>query len=231
MAVEVVIPFSGDCEHRARALSFTVGRWRSDGYPVTVAGTEGAEWCKAAAVNPAASSSTAEVLIVADADVLCAPEAVEAAVRAVQSGERQWAVPHRSVHRLAEESTSAVLAGADPAGLPLSERAYLGVLGGGVIVAARETLLDTGPFDPRFTGWGQEDECAAIALTCLHGEPWRGKAALYHCWHPPQPRLTRRRGSRPSWDLRRRYIAARRDPALMRALIEEVTDPCPSPNC
>lgn len=68
---------------------------------------------------------------------------------------------------------------------------------------------------------GQEDSSWAIGLETLVGPAWRGKAPLIHLWHPPQERWNRRHGSRESRDLYRRYQAARRDPNLMRALIQE----------
>lgn len=75
---------------------------------------------------------------------------------------------------------------------------------------------------------GQEDESWACALHTLLGEPWRGDADLVHLFHPPQERMTRRRGSQESWRLRNRYFAARDDPAAIRGLIEESRDHHPA---
>lgn len=94
--------------------------------------------------------------------------------------------------------------------------------GGGMIVARRETLLEV-PLDSRYVGWGQEDESHALALNCLAGMPWRGDAHLIHLWHPPAKRQTRRKGSRRSWELFKRYRAAASDPVAMRALLKEAT--------
>ena len=35
-------------------------------------------------------------------------------------------------------------------------------------------LYEEVPFDSRFVGWSGEDESAALAWTCLAGQPWRG---------------------------------------------------------
>lgn len=67
-----------------------------------------------------------------------------------------------------------------------------------------------------------------MALTALVGEPHRGRADLVHCWHPPQPRWTRRRGSREGWELRKRYHQASADPTAMSDLIEEIRVPSQS---
>jgi hypothetical protein len=94
-SVEVVIPFAGDCPHRARALEWVRGRYP---WPVTVARTTGL-WCKAAAVMPAVRDSCADVVLVADADVWT--DGVHDAVAEVEAG-APWAIPHRGVHRLDE---------------------------------------------------------------------------------------------------------------------------------
>lgn len=216
MSIEVVIPYAGSCPHRAQALEWVRGRWP---WPVTIApGPE--PWCKADAVMPAVERSRADVVVVADADVWC--DEIERAVRIVQAG-TSWAIPHWTVHRLTEQATREVLAGAEWTDQPLEERAYRGVPGGGIVVARRDVLLDV-PLDARFVGWGQEDETWALALTALHGPAWRGHAPLIHFWHPPQQRMNRRRGNQDGWQLRRRYVAARHDPAAMRALIQEGRD-------
>jgi len=129
-------------------------------------------------------------------------------------------MPHRKVHRLGEQATAALLADEPWGHLPLTQRPYDGVWGGGVVVGRRDVLLDA-PLDPRYRSWGQEDTSWSLALACLHGPGWRGDADLLHLFHPPQPRLTRVWGSEEGRDLYRRYRQARRDPELMRALIQE----------
>jgi hypothetical protein len=129
-------------------------------------------------------------------------------------------MPHSAVHRLTESSTTRYMAGASHEGLALTQRAYKGWEGGGYVVARRETLLDV-PLDPRFVGWGAEDESWALALRTLKGPPWRGKEPLIHLFHPPQERMSRRWGSVESKALHRRYLNARNDEQAMRRLIEE----------
>lgn len=170
---------------------------------------------------PAVAGCDADaIVVVADADVWS--DGLQAAIQAVEDG-APWAMPHGLVHRLTEDGTAAVFAGADWRSQPTCQKPYPGIPGGGVVVARRETLLDV-PLDPRFVGWGQEDESWAMALTTLAGAPWRGNADLVHWWHPPQERLCRRRGSVDGWKLRRRYIRARHDTAAMRQLLEEAKD-------
>jgi hypothetical protein len=219
-SVAVVVPFRPGCPYRERAWHWLRGRYVAEGWSVVEASGPPGPWSKGAAVNPAVEASEAEIIVQADAD--CLTDGLTDAVRAIEDG-APWAIPHDLLHRLSEEDTAAVIEGADWRRLGLEQPSYSGIEGGGVVVARRETLL-AAPLDHRFQGWGQEDESHAVALTTIAGEPWRGDADLYHLWHPPQKRLTRRRGSRASWELRRRYFAARNDPAAMTSLIEESRD-------
>lgn len=215
MSVDVVIPYRAGCPHRARAL-----RWvfEHQPYPVLIGLAAGSEWVKADAVNPQIRASSADIIVVSDADVWT--PGLKDAVEAVEAG-APWAIPHGGVFRLTENATSRILAGEEPReDLELAERAYRGVAGGGIVVARRETLLEV-PLDPRFTGWGQEDIAWGNALTTIAGDPWRGKAPLYHLWHPPARRMTRRYGNEHGRDLGRRYAKALRDPAAMTRLLWE----------
>lgn len=99
---------------------------------------------------PAIESSDAEVIVVADADVLC--DGLPAAVSAVQGG-APWARPHNSVHRLSETGTDALLAEDSWQEHPLEQRPYAGLDGGGIVVARKE-VIQAIPLDPRFVGWG-----------------------------------------------------------------------------
>lgn len=129
-------------------------------------------------------------------------------------------MPHGFVHRLDPEGTEAVLAGERWEGQPLARAPYFGRFGGGVVVLPRQTALDV-PMDPRFIGWGQEDEAWAIALTQMVGPCARGNATLVHLWHPPQKRATEKKGSAEGRALWWRYSRARGKPDTMRRLIGE----------
>jgi hypothetical protein len=155
-----------------------------------------------------------------DADVWT--PGLASAIQAVEDG-AAWAIPHWNVYRLSEDSTRAVLGGSGWPGQPLARPAYTGMAGGGVVVALRDTLLDI-PMDPRFQGWGQEDESWAMALWCLLGEPWRGEDPLVHLWHPLEPRDAQRTGNQAGWTLRNRYAQVRYDQPGMRQLLREAQD-------
>lgn len=217
MTVDVLVPWRPGCSHRERALAWVRHHYAEGGYTVRLGVAGEGAWCKADAIGMALGHSEAELVVVADADVWT--DDLRKAIDAVEAGV-PWAIPHRDVHRLTEAATSEVLAGAAWVGAETLQVPYKGIPGGGIVVAARE-VIEAVPPDPRFTGWGQEDECWAMALETLVGPPWRGDAPLVHLWHPPQDRYTRRRGSPANWNLRCRYRVAREDPAAMRELLEE----------
>ena len=217
MAAAVLIPWRGGCPHREAALAYVVPKYPP---PVTLA-TSGAEhWCKAAAVANGLAITKAEVLVIADADVWCAE--TRQAIAAVLAG-AAWAVPHIGVSRLTEAATALVLAGVDPDTLPpeaLDEPPYRAHLGGGIVVIRRD-VYEQVPLDPRFIGWGREDDSWAVALKTLIGRPVQLRGRLWHLWHPSQPRPDRKHGNEANEALYQRYLAANHSPARMRALIEE----------
>jgi hypothetical protein len=225
----VLVPWRGGDPYREAAWRWVRDRWIA----LTLSGTTQVcyappgPWCKAAALMPHVETSE-EIVVVADAD--CWTEGVLAAVAAVEAG-ADWAVPHKTIHRLTEPATGYLLAGCkEPLALETEEcevngaKPYNGMHGGGIVVVRRDVLLEA-PFDPRFLGWGGEDASWRDAMLTLVGDPWRGRDPLFHLWHPPQPRISRKVGSRESAALRTRYVRANRKPNQMRALLAEINQP------
>lgn len=219
--VSVLIPYRPDAGHRGQALEWVLRQWadRHPDWQVVVGQHTEGPWCKAIAVADALTHADCDLLVLADADVWC--DRVDQAVDAVHRG-APWAIPHGRVHRLDASATGLVLAGTHPAAINgrLARAPYRGVEGGGMTVLPRATYEQV-PFDPRFKGWGQEDESHGLALTTLAGRPWRGTAHLWHLWHEPQVRLNQHVGNAAGHALHVRYQYASRDRATMRALVNE----------
>lgn len=217
--VSVLIPWRGGCEHREAALAWVLQQFPSS-WEVVLGECPTEEWCKALAVKDALSRASGDELVVHDADVWC--DSLRDAVNSLELF--RWAVPHRSTRRLTQEATEHVLAGASPEQFTMSlvEPIAQVHVGGGIVVLKRE-VYERVPLDPRFQGWGHEDDAWGMALRTLTGEPYSPRGRLWHLWHPPQWREDRWKGGRESYDLYRRYDAAFGKRAEMRALLDEVT--------
>lgn len=214
MQADIIIPWQEGCPYRRLALDWIIEAHESFGRTVILGELEdGAEWCKALAVANGLEQSTSDVFIMSDGD--CWSFHLEAAVDTLN--EFPWAMPFRDVHRLSPEATSVALQSGDLDG-KLQQRPYLGVPGGGMMALSRE-MYEQVPLDPRFKGWGQEDEAWGAALAAVGGKGWRGKEPVYHLWHPPQQRQNRAVGSDESRHLRNLYLKARRFPDEMESLL------------
>ncbi len=218
MSVAVVIPWSKADEHRARAKAYVVAHYLTEhpDWELTLGELPPCEeWSKGAAVDRAVQATTADRLVIADADSIVAPDALRYAVGLLD--EVPWVVPHRRVYRLTPEFTEKVYEGARPRRGRCVRQPYTGPAGGGIVVLTREAYETVGGIDPRFKGWGGEDVSFGMALRALVGEEHRLDADLFHLWHPhPAPD---HRGPPESEALVEKYMAARMSPRRMRAVI------------
>lgn len=89
------------------------------------------------------------------------------------------------------------------------------------MLVARREALEACPPDPRFRGWGGEDEALGLALRSLHGPEHRGSSDLLHLWHPPAPRPSRQEGNAENMALVMRYRQASKLRPQMAALVAE----------
>lgn len=215
--VAVIVPLRLDCPYRERAWTFVQARFavQRPTWQIITATDDGEPFSKASAVMRAARDVDAEIVVVHDADVWC--DGIDDAL--TYTSIAGWAVPHYEVLRLSEYATHGTFADEENAQIDLVER-HRGVIGGGIVYLMRD-VIDRVPLDPRFRGWGGEDISWGHALRTLVGEPWRGRAPLYHYWHPPAPRLSRSVGSEESFALTLRYCDASRNPDQMRLIVDE----------
>lgn len=219
--VSILVPWRNGCEYRRRAWAWARGRWmnRYPNWQIVEGRDPDGPWSKGVALLDALSRADGDICVVADADVWT--DGVDLAVQAIADGVALWAVPHRMVYRFGEEATGLILGGQEPSAAMggLAQRAYEGLVGGGMTVMSTALLREV-PIDPRFAGWGSEDEAWGLALHTMAPRSWRGDAPLWHLWHPPQQRLNRHVGNRANHALHMRYRLAR-NPQVMRSLIDE----------
>jgi hypothetical protein len=225
--VSVVIPYRSDGGERDRSLAWLLTKLEAEhpDWQVHVVTDDGdGPFNRAALLRRGVTEVCGDIIVAHDADCWC-PDLPEA-VRQVQQG-RSWVVPHTMVHRLSPESSARFMDGAALEGLPLStdnpqdSRPYRGVVGGGVVVLTRSAFHQTPP-DPRFAGWGGEDEAWGYALAAAVGKAARMGGPLVHLWHPPQPRQSRVVGNEENQALLRRYRKAKGHRQSMRRLAKEV---------
>lgn len=219
MSVDVIIPWQPGCVYRQMNLAWTLSKWTMHGHtPILGELPTDEPFVKANAVAAGLAKSDADVIVITDGD-LWVDEAIYA-IEDVSAGVAPWIMPHIHINRMNPTATSRVLGGG-PVGLPLAQRPYRAVVGGGLLVLRRD-VYEEAPLDPRFVGWGQEDESWGIALRCLHPTGRTERGELWHLWHPPADRRNRRTGSDQSVRLRNRYGLAARNVETMRELLAEV---------
>ena len=223
-SVDIIVPYRPDGglrdEHFA-ILSSMWDRWFPTANVRVGVHTEAeGMWNKAVAIDRALEGSTAEVIVIADADVWCEPEFVAQAVRQV-SNNTPWVVPHQMVHRLDEKSSERWASG-DVEGpqLRYDRRPYLGVVGGGLLVITREKFDRIGRFDPGFVGHSGEDISFGYKADTLLGVHTRLKGRLIHLYHVPQATKGTRH-SEANMRRMREYALARHKPHRMRELAAE----------
>lgn len=220
VSVDVIIPHGkDDPAGRVKVRDFIAAHWHNEhpDYTVHLTGCPTTTWSKGAAANHAIDSSQADVIILADADSWAPPRSVTrgAIEAATQTG---WAVPFTVVGRIGKTETALILAGERIPRPALEQRPRRALPGGGIVIARRDVWQKVRGVDPRFTGWGGEDQALGAALHTLAGKPWQPPSAtLWHLWHPSNARRPNQT-TRALWS---RYRAAKGRPEAMTAIIEE----------
>lgn len=208
-----VIPLGNLDAHRQAAWEHVRGWWWEQSTPVVTGVCDG-PWSKGLAVASAITQAPDGLIAVADADVI---------VPGLQFDAVTWCLPANRLVRLTATATLEVLAGADVVEVGETRgnqlECYRPKAGGGMVLLARDAYLAC-PIDPRFIGWGGEDEAWGSALRTMYGPPQEQRLTMYHLWHPPQARPSRSRGSAANEALKSAYLAARNQSTLM-ALIQE----------
>jgi Glycosyltransferase like family 2 len=158
---------------------------------------------KSVAVNDAASRAHGEVLVIVDADVYIAAEAVLESAAEIRLAERRcrnlWFMPYRHLYRLTKEASERFLR-SDPStppvvpvtemeitnigkfdGTPFSEIGHW--YGAMIQIMSRKAFRTVGGWDQRFRGWGGEDHAAMVAMDTLYGPHKTLPGEILHLWH------------------------------------------------
>lgn len=222
MNVEVIIGHhADDDEHRTAARRWVTDWYTARGYRVTTGTATSPVWCKAEAFNDAVAASTADVVVLADADSFPLADALTGAIGNV--ARLGWAAPFHRVKRLDQAATVRLL-GCDPAttdvppDIRLEAEVHDILPGGGIVVMDRQLAVDCGPYDPRFAGYGGEDFALGNAARTFCGNYAHVSTAgaLFHLWHPRAGTMTG-----DTRHLVNRYRLAKFDRDRMQTLIDE----------
>lgn len=214
----VVVPRGAqDGPERAAAWDWVRRRYEAlhPAWPITEGLAPAGPWRKGAAAADGAAGARGRVMILADADCVLPPAALEEAVALVRAG-APWVVPHTRVYRLNEATTREWLEGpvdrlaAPQDAIDLARPPYSGFAGGGAVVVNRAVFEAAGGIPGAFVGWGAEDEALALILDTLVGRHIRLTHPLVHLWHPRlevEQRRAEYRGNRVTLDGLRRAAA------------------------
>lgn len=234
--VSVVIPWGGPGVHdpwRQEALAWVcaqLARHAPKWQVVLGQVPPDAPWSKGRAVWDALDQCTGDTLVIHDADSWSGGTS-KAALWATQG---RWAMPHNTVRRLSPEATRRLYDEGERTDVRLlqlaaAEQEKTAYSGGGIVAIPR-AMYEACPLDPRFEGWGGEDESWARALTLLHGARRTAGLRLVHLYHEPQDRPARDTMWEANEALRRRYYHHKGDRVGMAALVGEALDALAAPD-
>lgn len=211
---------------RERIWSYLWPAWEAEGFEVILSPlTDFEPWIKGKAWAQGLQKASCEFVCLMDAD--CWVPKLSQAVGLLSQGHR-WVQGQDMVFRFDAATTAKLLRRdltiADAAKLEnvWEDRPRMASAGVGTIL--RREDADEIPLDPRFRGWGWEDNAWWEALTTLLGPPGRlSSSVCLHLHHKPQASKDRVPTSQsPNWLLYRQYVRARGRPERMRKLLSEI---------
>lgn len=218
-SVDLIIPYMPDEGLRDKNFHYLTSLWEEHHPSVGIhVGLVQGMWNKAKAIDNALKTSSAEIIIVADADVWCEPRFIVRAAHHV-ARKRSWSMPHQKVYRM-DKATSAQWTPEYRGKVRYDRQPYPGVPGGGLFVIRREDY-NLCPMDPRFVGHSGQDIAWAHSAHTLVGPLYRLSGKLWHLYHEPQPTKRDPEYSKPNFRLMRQYALARGNTMRTRQLVNE----------
>jgi hypothetical protein len=245
--VSMLVPFRDDGEHRSVVWNWLRRYWRAT-FPEAeiIQGTDhGTPFSKAVAVNHAASLARGRTFVVIDADAYLPAAVLKGCANdidlALSKKQREWFIPYNELFRLSEAYTMDLLETSPTTPIPLpppmsdvevmppGASGYGHTYGAMCQVMPREAFGLVHGMDPRFRGWGGEDQSFLRALDTLYTQHKVVPGDIAHFWHARIGRVDSgmtRRWIGQSWSaansrLSQRYAQAVAEPSAMRGLANE----------
>lgn len=193
MNVEVIMPWrDSGCPARKRAFDFVYSLYSRE-YPVRLCDAGGDEFNRAATRNAGVAESSADVVIVADADLFVPLSQIRTAVE-VAASTRLQVRPFTQFGHLRENGTVQFIEREDHSMITHERFNTLATLWpgvhGGVFVIQRSLWLEAGGMDERFTGWGGEDNAFNAVCEEMFGPVHLVQGYAYHLFHPTRRRMS-----------------------------------------
>lgn len=213
MKASVVIPWRSNGQPE-RERNFQITREWFEPFSVVSADSEHERFNRADSRNAGVRACMdSDVVVVCDADFLPPMEAVLAACEgALADGKLHQ--PFDEALYLTEAETASYLADGSLPGRSGAD------LTGGCFVMTPEAWFAAGGMDPRFEGWGGEDDAFRIAAETLLGPRVHHPGVMPHLWHPFAGRFgSDEHGANLA--LLKRYVQASGNPVKMFCLINE----------
>lgn len=175
------------------------------------------------AINNAARKATRDIFIIADSDITFDIEQIQLGLSMLSK--YKFVVPFSHIIRLDSSLTNKLIS--YPSNISLSSidtnncKKDTGTpyyLVGGIGIIEKSTFFQCGGFDPRFQGWGGEDDAFSYVIKHLYGEFGRPTDNnMYHLFHPQEP-INKYYLRRNIGILNREYIRSKRIPSLINYL-------------
>ena len=196
MSVDIIIPWrDSGCPARKRALDFVYGLYESHFSNIILCDSSKDEFNRAEARNAGVRKSTADIVVVTDADLFVPVSQIEEAIVIAETFDGQIK-PFTAFGHLSEASTQYFLAKGDYASITEAQFDTLSTLWpgvhGGTFVMRRELWDPIGGMDEAFTGWGGEDNAFNILCSSKLKEPLLTlDGYAFHLFHPHRRRMSR----------------------------------------
>lgn len=148
---------------------------------------ESEPFSRARAINKAARKAKGDIFIIADSDVIFAPELITKIKSCIH--QHPWVIPFKYGYRLTYKTTIRLLEQKLPKKIEVGPQDILNQdlnrFSPGALMNAmtRSSFEAVAGLDERFQGWGCEDRAFAMSLNTICGNYFKMDEKIYHLWH------------------------------------------------
>lgn len=189
--LSIVIPWRpGSDSSRQRIFDWVFERYRLlfPGAEIVIADDGSEEFNRSTFINHGVEQATGEFLLIADADTVSFPVWIDEAIKEIKLG-APWVIPYSEDGYVDTDKRGGrkILScppdkDIDPYSVTFQDRLKSW---SGQVVIRRDDFWKVGGFDPRFKGWGYEDNAFVECCDTILGPHERLTSGYtIHIWHP-----------------------------------------------